>query len=122
MIYVIETVSGNGNMVATTDFSKALKKIEYLLQDTILYPVYVEIWKPKGDLLDTFIIQPGQTIEQIEKDFVLFSAKIAKLHQTIDVIQWAENILKAYDANNPTIDSMIYSLYMKYQEKTKGAN
>lgn len=106
-------------MVVTTDFSKALKKIEYLLQDTILYPVCVEIWKPKGDLLDTFIIQPGQTIEQIEKDFVLFSAKMAKLHQTIDVIRWAENILKAYDASNPTIDSMIYSLYTQYREKQK---
>lgn len=122
MIYVVETVSGYGNAVATTNFSKALSKIEHLLKDTILYPVCVEIWTLEGEQLDIFIVQPGQEKEQIEKDFVLYSAKMAKQHPTIEVIEWAEKVLKAYDVNNPTIDSMIYSLYMKYQEKTKGAN
>lgn len=117
MIYIVKTVSGYGNAVATTNFSKALSKIEHLLEDTIFFPVGVEIWIPEGEQLDTFIVQPGQEKEQIEKDFVLYSTKMAKQHPTIEVIKWAEKVLKAYDANNPTINSMIHSLYMKCQEK-----
>lgn len=122
MIYVVETVSGYGNAVVTTNFSKALDKIEYLLRNSFLYPVCVKIWTPEGEQLDTLIVHPGQEREQIEKDFVLYAAKMAKRYPKIEIIKWAEGILKAYDTNNPTIDSMIYSLYTKYQEKLKGAN
>ena len=122
MIYVVETVSGYGNTVVTTNFSKVLDKIEHLLRDSFFYPVCVEIWTPEGEQLDIFIVQPWQEREQIEKDFVLYSAKMAKQHPKIEIIKWAEGILKTYDTNNPTIDSMIYSLYTKYQEKLKGVN
>lgn len=121
MIYVVETVSGYGNTVVTTNFSKVLDKIEHLLRDSFLYPVCVEIWTPEGEQLDTFVVQPGQEKEQIEKDFVLYATKMAKRYSKIEIIEWAEKVLKAYDVNNPTIDSMIYSLYMKYQERQKGS-
>lgn len=115
MIYVVEAVSGYGNLIVTTNFSQALSKTDCLRQDAPFLPITIEIWLPQGTLLDKFIISAEQTREEIEKDFVLFAIHIAKKTSDMEVIRWAECISKDYDYGNPTIKSLLYSLYEKYQ-------
>lgn len=120
MIYVVKTISEYENAIVTNDFITMVEAVAELSKDKVpTGSIPVEIWSNEGKFIDKFIIPCDQNKETIEKLFVLFVAKIAQKYPTKDNVVWAKDIIKQYDSENPTLDSLIYTLYMKYTEKNE---
>lgn len=118
MIYVVKTISEYENTIVTNDFTKMLETVTELSKDKVLTgAIPVEIWSNEGKFVDKFVIPCDQDRESIEKSFVLLAAQTAQRYPTESNIVWAKNIIKQYDSENPTLNSLIYTLYMKYKEK-----
>lgn len=80
--------------------------------------ISIEMWLEEGTHFRTYTTSVKDK-DKLEKDFIMFIVETARMYGTDRTAAWAENILKTYDSENPTINSLIYSLYMQSSQREK---
>lgn len=113
MIYLFSTPLVD---YATTNIEKVYQTIEkindsYMTKGKYIIKLYDE---STGDLQGVFEGEIGNSTHS----FIKFIYDTAKSSRRIDLIHWATNEISKYDNANPTINSLIYSLWEKANRGT----
>lgn len=113
------------NYGSTDDFTYRkittnIKKVYEVYDEAVLIAKgvpnnYSKIWillidEDTGDVVNSYT---GKLPEQTNADFVRWLADYAKKDKSINTINWVTNAISKYDNSNPTIKSLIYSLWEK---------
>lgn len=106
MIYVLSTPTTH---YATTNIEKIYQTLDNIncFNDIIISISLYE--EESGNVLGLFE-KKGECIIQ---SFIKFIYDLAKNSKRIDLINWATTEISKYDHSNPTINSLIYSLWQK---------
>lgn len=81
--------------------------------DTGIVSLYINLREEKnGDILQTYV---GRVPRDDNADFVRWLADYAKKDKRTETINWVTNAIGKYDNSNPTIKSLIYSLWEKVE-------
>ena len=106
MIYVLSTPITH---YATTNIEKIYQTLDNLnCFNDITTSVYL-YEEESGNILGLFEKKGGCIIQS----FIKFIYNLAKDSKRIDLINWATTEISKYDHSNPTINSLIYSLWQK---------
>lgn len=99
---------------ATTNIEKIYQSIEEMNDTaTVNYSYTVQLYdETSGTPQGTF---DGESKGSIQT-FVKFIYNVAKTSKKIDLIDWAAKEISKYDNSNPTINSLIYSLWSKSEQ------
>jgi hypothetical protein len=100
---------------ATTNIEKIYQSIEDLNDShnpSGKYTIY--LYNENGELQGVFEGEVGGPTQS----FIKFIYDIAKSSKRIDLINWASSEISKYDNTNPTINSLIYSLWEKTHRGT----
>lgn len=110
MIYVFSAPLMN---YATTNIEKIYQSIEDLNDARFSNSTYtINLFNDNGEPQGMFEGEAGGSAQS----FIKFIYNIAKSSKRIDLINWASNEISKYDASNPTINSLIYSLWSKSKQ------
>lgn len=94
---------------ATTNIEKIYQSIEDLNDSRVASGKYtIYLYNENGEPQGVFKGEVGGPTQ-----FIKFIYDIAKTSKRIDLINWASNEISKYDNTNPTINSLIYSLWEK---------
>ena len=100
---------------ATTNIEKIYQSIEDLNDSHPhggKYTIY--LYNEDGESQGIFEGEVGGPVQS----FIKFIYNIAKTSKRVDLINWASNEISKYDNTNPTIKSLIYSLWEKAHRGT----
>jgi len=113
MIYLVSAPLIN---YATTNIEKVYQSIEQL-NDTCAvgekYTIRLHD-EASGELQGVFDGEIGGSTHS----FIKFIYDIAKASRRVELIHWATHEISKYDNTNPTINSLIYSLWQKANRGT----
>lgn len=118
MIYVVrESINTDDyfNKKVTSNIQEVFKEFDKYIQSCYT-GISIEMWLEEGVHFRTYTTSVKDK-DKLEKDFIMFITETARMYGTEQVAAWAENILKTYDSENPTINSLIYSLYMQSSKR-----
>lgn len=95
---------------ATTNIKKIYQSIEDLNDSHVSSGKYIiYLYNENGEPQGVFEGEVGGPTQS----FIKFIYNIAKTSKRVDLINWATTEISKYDHSNPTINSLIYSLWQK---------
>lgn len=108
------------NSNITTNIETVYKTYENIIQKVQEQNDHATIWiylrdEDSGNILS---IYEGKIPDSNETDFVRWLADYAKKDKRTETINWVTNAISKYDNTNPTINSLIYSLWEKARKET----
>lgn len=100
---------------ATTNIEKIYQSIEDFNDSRTSSGKYIiYLYNEDGESQGVFEGEAGGPTQS----FIRFIYNIAKTSKRVDLINWASNEISKYDNTNPTINSLIYSLWEKTRRGT----
>lgn len=125
MIFEIKwrTPAGIDYQKLTTNIETVYKTYDMVIENTKelgvgigVVPLYISLRdEDSGDIFQTYV---GRVPRDDNADFVRWLADYAKKDKRVETINWVTDAISKYDASNPTIKSLIYSLWGKARRGT----
>lgn len=112
------TSAGIDYQKLTTNIETVYKTYDMIIENTEelgvnagIVSLYINLRdEDSGDLLQAYV---GRVPQDDNADFVRWLAEYAKKDKRVETINWVTDAINKYDASNPTIKSLIYSLWKK---------